>query len=103
MASGIESENYMKKNKKISPFKYYYKELISHRGVTSQNKKAAKKFLLLTSIIDIILLILCFYSLFIDIQRSYAILQMAQKPFFVFMLLCLYMPFLHQQVILFTI
>ncbi|GEM_PF-1463520 len=60
MASGIESENYMKKNKKISPFKYYYKELISHRGVTSQNKKAAKKFLLLTSIIDIILLILCF-------------------------------------------
>ena len=53
MASGIESENYMKKNKKISPFKYYYKELISHRGVTSQNKKAAKKFLLLTSIIDI--------------------------------------------------
>ena len=50
----------MKKTKKLAPFKYYYKELVSHHGVTPQNKKAVKKFILLTSIMDIILLILCF-------------------------------------------
>lgn len=48
----------MKKNKQQSPFKYYYKELLSHYGITPQNKNA-KKFLIRISILDIILLILC--------------------------------------------
>ena len=49
----------MKKKQNISLFKYYYRELVSHHGVSLQNKNAAKKFILQFSIIDIIYLALC--------------------------------------------
>lgn len=48
----------MKKKQQSSPFKYYYKELVSHYGVTPHNKNAIK-FLRRLSIMDIILFVLC--------------------------------------------
>ena len=48
----------MKKNQELSPFKYYYKELFSHYGITPQNRNA-KRFLIRASIMDVFLLVLC--------------------------------------------
>lgn len=48
----------MKKAQQPSPFKYYYNELLSHHGITPQNKNSIR-FLIRISIMDIILFILC--------------------------------------------
>lgn len=49
----------MKKKQQMSLYKYYYKELVSHYGVTTHNKNA-KKILLRATIVDSIFLIACF-------------------------------------------
>lgn len=48
----------MKNTQKTSTFKYYYKELLSHYGITPQNKYAINFFKRI-SIINIALLIVC--------------------------------------------
>lgn len=55
-------------SKNISSFKYYYRELISHSGVTTHDSKAAKKYLTQSIILIVILLILC--TLFILYKDS---------------------------------